>query len=224
MLTQKGLRRFVIIPLLINMILYGALISLGYHFVHYGVDLLPTGWHWLTWLVMPLFFFACGIVMVYTVTMVANLVGCPFNSWLAEKTYLLKTGKKIDNDDSFADVIKDIPRTIKRESHKILYFLPRALIILILFIIPTVNIIASLLWFVFGCWMMSVEYVDYLFDLKKKSFQSLQKFLRKNCLMSLGFGCAVVICAMIPLVNLLVMPAAVIGGALLVIEINHEEI
>lgn len=218
MLTRHGLKRFVVIPLLLNIFIYGILIGFGYHYLHVLVNLLTQWLHWLNWLILPLFFLSGGIIMVYTFTIFTNLMSCPFNSWLAEKVFVLQTGKKPIEDDSFSAVIKDIPRTIKREGYKILYFLPRALLLLILFFIPGINIIASFLWFIFGCWMMSLEYVDYLFDLRKKSFSELKLFLRAHCLMCLGFGLGVVICAMIPVINLFVMPAAVIGGALLVIE------
>jgi len=131
---------------------------------------------------------------------------------------LITTGKKPRADEGFKEIIKDLPRTLKREWHKIAYYLPRAILLLILFFIPIINIIAGILWFIFGCWMMSVEYVDYPMDNHKKSFKNLHRYLHAHCWISLTFGFSVAIASMIPIVNFFVMPAAVIGGTLLYLE------
>jgi CysZ protein len=218
MLNTSGLKRFVIIPLIINIILFSLLVGYGYHLVGHLLSLLPNWLHWLSWIIIPIFFIACSIIVVYTFTIVANLIGAPFNSLLAEKVQLLTTGSKPNVDEGFIAAIKDIPRTMKREWHKILYYLPRALLLLALFFIPILNVVAGVLWFIFGCWMMAVEYVDYCMDNHKKSFRDLHKYLRSHCWTSLTFGFMVTIVTMIPVINFVVMPAAVIGGTLMYLE------
>ncbi|MGD9153165.1 MAG: sulfate transporter CysZ [Gammaproteobacteria bacterium] len=218
MLTTPGIKRFVIIPLIINIILFSLLIGLGYHFISYLISLLPHWLHWLSWLIIPIFFIASSIIIIYIFTIVANLIGAPFNSLLSEKVQLLTTGKKPREDEGFKEAIKDIPRTLKREWHKIVYYIPRALLLLILFFIPIINVIAGILWFVFGCWMMAVEYVDYPMDNHKKPFKELHHYLHTHCLQSLTFGASVAIISMIPVINFFVMPAAVIGGTLMYLE------
>jgi len=217
-LTKPGIKRFVIIPLIINILLFSALMFSGYYLVHHLVSLLPRWLHWLNWLIMPIFFIASSVIMIYTFTIIANLIGAPFNSLLSEKVQLLTTGKKPREDEGFKEAIKDIPRTLKREWHKIIYYIPRALSLLILFFIPVINVIAGILWFIFGCWMMSVEYVDYPMDNHKKPFKELHRYLRAHCLLSLTFGFSVMIMAMIPIINFFVLPAAVIGGTLMYLE------
>lgn len=220
MLTTSGIKRFVLIPLIINIILFSLLIGVGYHFINYLISLLPHWLHWLSWLIIPVFFIASSIIIIYIFTIVANLIGAPFNSLLSEKVQLITTGKKPREDEGFKEVIKDIPRTLKREWHKIAYYIPRALLLLILFFIPIINVIAGILWFIFGCWMMAIEYVDYPMDNHKKPFKELHSYLRAHCLQSLTFGASIAIISMIPVVNFFVMPAAVIGGTLMYLENN----
>jgi CysZ protein len=218
MLTTPGLKRFVIIPLIINIILFSLLIWSGYHFIDNLTSLLPHWLHWLNWLVFPIFFIASSIIIIYAFTIIANLIGAPFNSFLSEKTQLVLTGKKPREDECIKDAIKDVPRTINREWCKIKYYIPRAILLLILFFIPVVNIIAGILWFVFGCWMMSIEYVDYPMDNHKIPFKDLHRYLRKHCLMSFGFGLTVAVISMIPIINFIVMPAAVIGATIMYLD------
>ena len=53
-------------------------------------------------------------------------------------------------------IIKDIPRALWREVQKILYYLPRAIGLLIIGLIPVVNLVAAVLWFLFNSWMMAL--------------------------------------------------------------------
>jgi CysZ protein len=215
LLTKPGLKRFVVIPLLLNILLFSFLISLGSHFVAVFIDhyvyLVPEWLRWLRWLMWIILFFVSAMIVVYYFTIVANLISAPFNGLLSEKVEEILTGKK-PTESSLKDTIKDMPRALKREWCKIKYYLPRAIFLIVLFFIPAVSLIASILWFVFSCWMMAVEYVDFPMDNRKMVFAELPRYLRKHCLTSLGFGFAVVIASLIPIVNFTVMPAAVIGG------------
>ncbi len=69
-------------------------------------------------------------------------------------------------------------------------------------VIPVVNLVAALLWFVFNCWMMSLQYVDYPADNHRVSFPALRRLLGDTRLSALGFGLPVAVAAMVPVVNL----------------------
>ena len=105
--------------------------------------------------------------------------------------------------------------TVGRELRKLLYYLPRLVILLLLTLIPVVNLVASPLLLVFGVWMMAVQYIDYQADNEKVSFIDTLRWMRGRRGLSLGFGFLVYIGMLIPLVNLLVMPSAVAGSTLL---------
>jgi len=74
------------------------------------------------------------------------------------------------------------------------------------------------LWFVFSAWMMAMQYIDYPMDNHRTTFDDMRKYLKTHRGISFGFGCAVMIAAMIPGVNFFVMPAAVAGATLMWVE------
>ena len=222
LLTRSGLKRFVIIPVLLNILFFSLLMGVGVHFIslfinHY-VYLLPEWLHWLKWLLWIVFFFTGAIIVIYCFTIITNLICAPFNGLLSERVEKVLTGKTPSLETSFGEALTEIPRSLKREWSKIKYYLPRAIFLIILFFIPVVNIIASVLWFIFVCWMMAVEYMDYPIDNRKLDFKRLLKYLKQHCLTSLGFGFAVIIASLIPVINFVIIPAAVIGGTCMWIE------
>lgn len=218
LLLAPGIKRYVLIPLVMNVILFSLFLGFGVHFIDHYTNLLPHWLHWLSWFFNTIFILAALVILAYVFTLLTNLISAPFNSLLAEKVELMITGKRPYPNDTFRDAIKDIPRSLKQEFKKILYYLPRAIILLILFVIPGINIIASLLWFIFTCWMMAIEYLSYPMDNHKIPFQKTKKYLRAHYLSSLSFGCGVTMVSMIPIINFTVMPAAVIGATLMYIE------
>ncbi len=78
--------------------------------------------------------------MVYTFTLVTNIISASFNGFLTEK---IETGK--DPPSSGESILKDIPITFKRQVQFIFYYLPRAIFFLepyfgINFIFYSVNV------------------------------------------------------------------------------------
>ncbi len=58
--------------------------------------------------------------------------------------------------------MKDIPRIMKREWQKLARYLPRAIVLLLLYFIPGVGqTVAPVLWFLFSAWMLAIQYCDY---------------------------------------------------------------
>ena len=93
---------------------------------------------------------------------------------------------------------------------------PNALILalLILSLIPGINLIATPLWVLFGVWMMAVQYIDYPADNHKLGWNEMLAWLRSKRWQSLGFGGMTYLVLLVPVVNLLAMPAAVAGATL----------
>ena len=107
-----------------------------------------------------------------------------------------------------------VPRTLSREMRKLGYFLPRAIGLFILSLVPVVNVVAAPLWLIFGVWMMAIQYIDYQADNNKMSWQDMLAWLRQKRWQSLGFGGVTYLALLIPGVNVLMMPAAVAGATL----------
>jgi len=219
-LPRPQLRRFVILPLLINTLIFGALIAWSAQefgvFMDWLLSYLPSWLDWLRWLIWPLFAVAALLVMFYTFTLVANIIASPFNGWLAEQVETLSrphvelpAGRPLWKEAVLAPLAELI---------KLGYFLVRAVPLLVLFIIPGINAIAPVLWLVFGAWMLVLQYADYPMGNHGLRFRDQRRLLGEKRMLALGFGTAVLGLTLIPVVNFLVMPAAVIGATLMWVE------
>jgi CysZ protein len=227
LVLSPGLRLFVLLPLAINLILFSGLIYLAVHQFEMWVDtFMPTLPHWLSFLnyiLWPLFVVLVLLMVFFTFTMIANVIAAPFNGFLSEKVEVVIRGTDDFPSFSWAELIEMVPRTFGREMRKLGYFLPRTIGLFILSFIPVVNLIATPLWLVFGIWMMAIQYIDYPADNHKMSWQDMLAWLRAKRWQSMSFGGIVYLALLIPVVNLLMMPAAVAGATLFWVRENGAE-
>lgn len=218
LVLSPGLRLFVLLPLAINLMLFVALIGFAIdQFSGWLASLMGSlpGWlSFLDFLLWPLFVILLLLMVFFTFTLLANIIAAPFNGFLAEKVEVVVRGADNFPPFSWAELLAMVPRTLKRELRKLSYFLPRAIGLLLLSLIPGLNLIATPLWLLFGVWMMAVQYIDYPCDNHKVSWDDMLAWLRAKRWQSLGFGGITYLALLIPFVNILMMPAAVAGATL----------
>ena len=230
MLNKPGIRTFVIIPLLLNTIIFFSVISmLGYYFVEsldYLISKLPEWLSFLYWIIFPLFVSVLLFISGYFFNTIINIIGAPFNGFLAQKTEELLSGETAQDASTVQDIIAIVPHSLKRELDKIVYYIPRVLVLFVITFIPGLNVISPFAWFVMGAWMLSIQYSDFPMDNNRVDFSEMKSLLKEQRLTSIGFGIAVVAALSIPVVNFLVMPAAVIGATIMWVDIHknkHQE-
>ena len=211
LIQHKGLKRFVLIPLLINLSLFSGAVIYLYQQLdeinQWANTLLPSWLSWLTALAVPLLILGAIFTFTFVFTTLANLISAPFNGILAEKVEMLLTGQPITNNNSIA---AEIQHALQREWQKMAYYLPRALGFFIVFWLLPVG--GQILWFLFGAWMMAIQYCDYPFDNHKISFAEMRTRLWQRKSTTFSFGAIVAICSMIPILNFIVIPVAVCGA------------
>lgn len=179
LIQSKGLKRFVIIPILVNLLLFSAAIYwltvTTQQWTTQLMEWLPGYFQWVEYLIYPLLVIFIIGMFYFLFTSLTNLIAAPFNGLLAEKVEQYESGQSIA-DDGIAGLIKDIPRTLGREFQKMAYFIPRALgFFLLSLLIP---VIGQVIWFVWVCWMMAIQYLDYPFDNHKLPFTRMRFELR----------------------------------------------
>jgi CysZ protein len=218
LVLSPGLRLFVLLPLTINLILFVALVGFAVQQFGGWVDTfmpsLPDWLGFLEYLLWPLFVVLVLLMVFFSFTMLANIIAAPFNGFLAEKVEVVVRGEDPFPAFSWGELLAMVPRTLGREARKLLYFLPRAIGLLILTFIPVVNLIAAPLWLLFGVWMMAIQYIDYPADNNKMSWPDMLAWLREKRWQSLGFGGITYAALLVPGLNILMMPAAVAGATL----------
>jgi CysZ protein len=228
LIRVKGLRRFVFVPLLVNLILF----AVAFYFLLQQIDvailwLMDSIPNWLSWLKdwLAIFIWPLAVIIVlvtfsFLFNSVANWIAAPFNGLLAEKVEQHLTGQSL-GDSGVMALLKDIPRTLGREWTKLLYYIPRALgFLIVFFLLP---VFGQVIWFLFTAWMMAIQYADYPFDNHKVSFIRMRDVLGSQKSASFSFGITVTLFAMIPVINFLVMPVAICGAtAMWVDRFKHQ--
>ena len=218
MLGEPGLRQFVILPLLINTVLFSiAIYLLSQYFsdwMAYWLSFIPSWLGFLDGLIWLLFALVVLVVVYFSFSIVAVFIAAPFNGLLAEKVEQRLRGERI-TDEGWKALLATIPRSLAREAAKLAYYLPRLLLLLLALFIP---VIGQLLWLLFGAWMMAIQYCDYPMDNNQIRFGEMKRLLKAQRLSSLGFGGLISAAMLVPVLNLLIMPAAVIGATLFWVE------
>jgi CysZ protein len=223
LITEPGLRRYVLAPLIINFLFFIGLFFALIHFVdefnRWFINHVPSWLQWLSGIVWLLFLAAFILVFIYAFVVMANVVAAPFNSVLSEKVELFLTGK-LPPQKSILDNIKGLPHVLWRQLMMMAYFVPRAVVLLLLFFIPVINAFSMVAWFLFSAWYMAMQYVDYPTDNHQISFRDVRRFLGQRKGSALSLGSCILVGMMIPGVNLVIMPAAVAAATKFWIDEN----
>ena len=216
MLHHPSLRLFVIIPLLVNILIFGSLITLGFSYISDAMDSMlsriPSWLNFIRWILWPLIVITVSLATGFLFTTIALIIASPFNALLAEKAEELITGGPVDSLEGFGAAVLAIPKSILRELAKLVYYIPMALFAVLLSFIPGLG---AIVWLILAAWMMSIQFVDYPMDNHQLSFSDVKEAVRRRRLSSMGFGGLVALCASIPVINFIVVPAAVVGATLL---------
>lgn len=216
LITKPGIRRFVALPLMVNVLLIGSafwwLFTQLDGWIAKLMAMVPDWLQWLSYLVWPLAVVSILLVFGYFFSTLANWIAAPFNGLLAEQVEARLTGAT-PPDSGIMDIMKDLPRIAKREWQKLAWYLPRALILLVLFFIPVIGqTVAPVVWFVFSAWMLSIQYCDYPFDNHKVPYAQMRSALKERKFTTIQFGALTSLFTMIPFLNLFIMPVAVCGA------------
>lgn len=215
LIAKPGIKRFVIIPLTINIVFFiGLFFVLRYYlgqFNHWFGGFLPDWLQWLSAILWVIFLICFILVFFFTFTTVANIISAPFNSFLSEKVEWYLTGKAPE-DRSLLDNLKDIPRIVGRQFAILGYYLPRVIMLGILFFIPFLQVAAPILWFLFSAWFLTMTFIDYPTDNHRLPLRDVKTWLKERRWTSLGFGIGVLVSTMVPILNFFTIPAAVAGG------------
>ena len=226
---NPNLRPYMMVPLVANILLFS--IS-GYLVLMYAYEWIGSWtsavdlWSWLDWLepyidqllgaVKWIIFVTIVLLLLFimgsTFTMFTHLLIGPFIGILGEKAE-----RQLHQPTYPQHSIGQIAaRTLAREVRKLIYWLIRAVglgvLSLILYFIPVVNAAIPVLWFLFGSWIMAMQYIDVPADNNGRSFPELLQLLRQNRFAAMAFGGVIMALTSIPLINLFIIPVAVCGG------------
>ncbi|PJD92752.1 MAG: sulfate transporter CysZ [Legionella sp.] len=217
-LTTKGLKRYIILPIFFNVMLFVGLFYMIHHYVYaYStqyIHQLPTWLSFLSHVFLGLLMMSFFLLFFSMFTIVFNLVAAPFQGLLAEKAQQVLYHSTIPSL-SWSEIAI---RSVKRQMQFVGYFLLRFFGMCLLFFVPFIQPIYPLLWFLFNAWMLSVQYQDFAMDNNLVSFKDMNHQFKDKQMLLFGFGSFMNVASFIPIFNLFTMPAGVIGGVMMYCE------
>ena len=215
-----GMKRYVIIPLIINIAIFSLGLWVGITWFNSFLDqVLPDWLAWAEFIIWPLFAISYFLIVFYAFAILVNVIAAPFNGFLAEKVEsYLQGDKTMATESNFKTVLKEAPGIILSELSKLVYFMVRAIPLLILFLIPGINVFAPFIWFAFSAWMLSLEYLDYPCGNHGILFKETRSMARQRRTRCLSFGAVVSGFTLVPFINFIAMPAAVAGATVFYLD------
>lgn len=212
-LTKPGLRRYVLMPALGNLLIY---LVAGVA-IFYGLDSaldrwLPQGYDWLRWLLFPivaLLLFAVGMLLF---TLLANLLLSPFLGTLSANVEAQLGGAPAPPERPFLTGLRaDFGLELRRMGYIVLCLLG----VFVASLIPVVNIVVAPVGLMVTGWLLAIEYAGNPLGNRRWTLAEQLQFMRSVRWRMIAFGLASFGLTLIPIVNLVVVPASVIGITLM---------
>lgn len=223
---------FVVMPALINIVLFGIAAFFLVGNIGEVVD-----WLWtkpvtdgflsyvllVVWYVVYVLALLLAVLLSYALVLVTGgLVASPFNDFLSERTERILTGVEQfpESDESVAG---QILRSAVSSGSIALTYAVIMVPILLLNLIPGIgNAAATILGGAVSAFFLALEYTDPV--LERYRFRVRDKFgmIRSHLALTGSFGLGTSLLLWIPLLNFLCMPIAVIGGTALGIALKDE--
>jgi CysZ protein len=206
--------------LVTSVLLLVALGSLGYFSADLAAGMTPfaDGWpeFWRGSLrVLLAVLLVGGGVLVGSVSFVALtlLVGGPFYEHIAERA---ERGLGLDAGGDGAGWWRSAVRGLRDTVRLVLLSAVGAVLLGLLGLLPVVGQLAApVLGALFGAWMISLEMVGLVFLRRGLRLGDRHRALRRHASTVLGFGLPAYLLCLVPVAQLVVVPAAVVGGTLL---------
>ena len=224
LINTNGVRRYVFIPLLINIIIFSAGLWFAIEqfdiFIEWALADLPSWLSWLEWIMWPLFALTFYGLVFFGFTIIANIIAAPFNGPLAAAVERHLLGiQETNNNKTISQEIKDsIINELVKLKYSLYLMMPMAFLSLISFAFPLIAPAVAVLWMVYTIWVLTLEYADFPMANHGMTFRDIKIKLASKRILSLGFGSLVLLATLIPFINFLVMPVAVAGATKMYLE------
>ncbi|MGM0562985.1 MAG: sulfate transporter CysZ [Pseudomonadota bacterium] len=232
------LRRYVVVPFIINALLFS--LGLWYLGSHFGelMESVPQwlpeqldlpGWlewfntlyagfmvvvGWLRYLLWILFLALYLIITFYTFTVITNILCAPFNGFFSAAVERHLLGDEVDHVER--SIAEEVRLAMISESKKLLYMFKYLLPLLGLVVVMYVTVIGQplipVVWFVYGAWMLSFDYTDFPLANHGLTFAEERPLLKRNKTLAMGFGSAILLMTMVPVLNFFAVPVGVAGA------------
>jgi len=222
--THRVLWKYAAAPLLISTMILG----IAYVLIYYSFSRLVSPyaggvWYWqiLYYVLLVIVTLLVLVIVFFMFTRVASAIAAPFNDLISEKTEQLTRGAFGETPFSFIGLLKDSARSIAHSFRILGIYVALLVAGLPILLVPGVGgLLYAVLGALLSSYMFAYEYLGYPMDRRRFSFSEKRRFLRSHFRSAMGFGLGNLALASIPAINILFIPAAVVGGTLLFLDVG----
>ncbi|MCS6797910.1 MAG: EI24 domain-containing protein [Myxococcota bacterium] len=162
------------------------------------------------------------LVALLVSVLLAPVLAAPFNDLLSEHVERLLRGRP-GPPTTWRSVLRGLGRTVLLELVKVMLYLAIMIPLFVLSLLVPVlgQIVYSVFAFLFTAIYWAIDYVDWPASRADRGVRARFALVRRHFVTMLGFGTGVWLLLLVPLLNLLLMPAAVAGGTMLYLDLEE---
>lgn len=222
LLRSRAVRRFVLLPVLINALLFAALLVGGIIAYPHLFDAFVTSAEgfWadlLQWLIFPFVLSALLVIFFFTFVLVGTVVAGPFLEPISRRVETEVLGAPAADEDR--GIVRETIYSVTQAGGMLLLGLASLLIILPLTICFP---FAAPFAFLLASWVAAVEYLDSSLARKRYPLRGKLGFVLRNKAITLGFGVSIQALLLVPGLNLLVLPLGAVAGTILYLDTGRK--
>lgn len=182
----------------------------------------PGAWTYyiliVLWWVFRILLYPLLIVVAYFLTMmIAGVVASPFNDKLSEMAEQIMVGEAVPAEEGWAALVTGGLKGIVASAATAI---PRVILVVLLGLIPGAGPILSVL---VGAYFIALEYTDYALGRRGYGLRARARLIWTHRRLAIGFGVGAYFLLLIPLLNFLSMPIAVVGGTAVALALDRFE-
>jgi CysZ protein len=216
LIGQPGLRRYVILPLTINVVVFATAIYWLVRMLDTIMQrYIPQWLSWLEWLLWPLLAVGFAVAVFYTFTLIANLLAAPFTGLLAERVEQRLGGRPPSAEASLWGNLRSALLAVRVQGAALLYMLAWSIPLILLGFVPGIGLLLAPLWMVFSAWMLALGYLATPTGNHDFDFRRNRALVADHRALALGLGTGITALTVIPVLNFLALPAGTAAAAAL---------
>jgi CysZ protein len=206
--------KYAALPFAINLVVYTLLAVALYGFVQnvlIGAWMAKT-WTWLKWMAAVAAYLAGAVLLAFSFTIVGNIIAAPLLDFLAERALTDLRGRPLPAGGPW---LAQALFAVGRQVVKLALFGAVQLALLLLVLVPVVGLAHPVLSALVTVGFLALEYLEYPQIADRMPLGARLGFLSRHAGPAFGFGAALLVLALIPLVGYFALPGCVLGATLL---------
>lgn len=237
---EPGLWIWCLLPLALNLLLFGAAIAVfaaNYDALVLWLESLlamddPRAWYqWLwvgpiralAWLLRWVLIAAVALLVYLLFTVVGSVLASPFLDLLSERVERIVAGAAPAAPSSWRTSLRVAARVFVEDLKRTAFFVLVQGALLAVALVPLLTPVAGIASLLFTMLFLSLDYTAYSLDRRRVPFHARRLWLWQHRRAMLGFGGAAFASFLVPGLNFLCLPVLVTGGTLLALEAGVPE-